>query len=125
MIASDWGRDPKAIREYVAMANADGYRPSSIEQGRGVLLRYSKFVRKKFRKTLGDVGWKEFSAYKIYLLTTGVSRTTMSGYLSYLAGFYFLKAETTQSPRCFELFSLKQILGLMSRTGMYSYSALT
>ena len=121
MIASDWGRDPKAIREYVAMANADGYRPSSIEQGRGVLLRYSKFVRKKFRKTLGDVGWKEFSAYKIHLLTTGVSRTTIRGYLSYLAGFYLLKAQTTQRPRYLELFSKMQVIGMTRRARTESY----
>src|SRR2546422_9300027 len=38
MVATDWGRDPKPIREYVAMADADGYRPATIDNGRSLLL---------------------------------------------------------------------------------------
>ena len=105
MVAADWGRDPSVIREYVKMANADGYRPASMDQGRGVLLRYSAFLRAHYHRSLDRAGWKEFLAYKNDLLGRHLMRTTIRSCLSYIAGFYSLKAQATQSGKYLDKFA--------------------
>src|SRR3972149_6408952 len=107
-----WTFDPEPIREFVALATAEGFRPSSIDQGRGVLLRYDRFLRERFNLNLATAGWKEFAAYKAHLAETGVARTTIRGYLSYVIAFYRVKAQATQDPQLFELFTRLRAIGM-------------
>jgi len=52
----DWTLDPEPIREYVALAMAEGFRRSSIDQGRSILIRYASFLRERFGLVLGSAG---------------------------------------------------------------------
>ena len=87
-----WTLDPEPVREFAALATAEGFRPSSIDQGRSVLLRYHRFLRERFNLDLDTAGWKEFAAYKAHLAQAGVARTTVRGYLSYVIAFYRVRA---------------------------------
>ncbi len=111
----DWGKDPDPIREYVALAMAEGFRPSSIDQGRSILLRYSAFLRERFGLALEAWGWQEFAAYKAHLGQQGISKTAIRGYLSYIAGYYRLKAQATQEPRLLELYTKMRAIGMPRR----------
>src|SRR6059036_2902197 len=98
------GFRPALIKEFVSLAIAEGLRPSSLDQGRGVLIRYSQFLRDLLNLDLTTAGWKEFAAYKAHLAQSGIARTTARGYLSYIITFYRLKAQATQDPELLELF---------------------
>src|SRR5437870_13430565 len=87
-----WAFDPEPVKEFVAMATAEGFRPSSIDQGRGVPVRYDQFLHEKFGVGLNTAGWKEFAAYKGHLAQTGIARTTVRGYL-------VISSPTTESER--------------------------
>src|SRR5712691_6804078 len=95
-IGGKWPADPGSVREFVALATAEGFRPSSIDQGRSVLVRYNQFLEEQFKLDLNTAGWKEFAAYKAHLAQVGIARTTVRGYLSYIIAFYRLKAQATQ-----------------------------
>jgi len=112
---ADWGKDPDSIREYVALAMAEGFRPSSIDQGRSILLRYVAFLHDRFGLSLDSAGWQEFGAYKAHLAQLGISKTAGRGYLSYIAGYYRLKAQTTQDPKLLELYTKMKAIGMPRR----------
>lgn len=107
-----WTLDPEPVKEFVALATAEGFRPSSIDQGRSVLLRYHRFLRERFNLDLDSAGWKEFAAYKAQLAQTGIARTTIRGYLSYVVAFYRVKAQATQDPQLLELFARLKAIGM-------------
>jgi len=109
---NDWNLDPPSIKEFVSLATAEGLRPSSLDQGRGVLVRYGQFLRERFNLDLGAAGWREFAAYKSHLAESGIARTTIRGYLSYLITFYRLKAQATQDPQLLELFTKLKAIGM-------------
>ncbi len=115
MREADWGKDPDSIREYVALAMGEGFRPSSVDQGRSILLRYAAFLRERFDLSLDSAGWQEFAAYKAHLAQLGISKTAGRGYLSYIAGYYRLKAQTTQDPRLLELYTKMRAIGMPRR----------
>src|SRR6266571_7218039 len=112
MPENNWDLDPPLIREFVSLAIAEGLRPSSLDQGRGVLIRYSQFLREQFNLDLGAAGWREFAAYKSHLAESGIARTTVRGYLSYLITFYRLKAQATQDSQLLELFTKLKAIGM-------------
>ena len=112
----NWSRDPEAIREFVAMAKADGFRLSSIVSGRMVLLRYSPFLSKQFKSDLYEAGWHEFLAYKAYLADAGLSRATIRSYLSYVGSYYRLLAQATQLESISTLCGRIRTVGLPRRT---------
>ncbi len=112
MPENDWNLDPPSIQEFVSLAIAEGLRPSSLDQGRGVLIRYSHFLREQFNLDLGAAGWREFAAYKSHLAESGIARTTVRGYLSYLITFYRLKAQATQDSQLLELFTKLKAIGM-------------
>src|SRR3989441_2581901 len=112
----NWSRDPEAIREFVAMAKADGFRLSSIVTGRMFLLRYSRFLSKQFKSDLYEAGWHEFLAYKAYLADAGLSRATIRSYLSYVGSYYRLLAQTTQLESISTLCGRIRTVGLPRRT---------
>src|SRR6266508_119725 len=112
MPENDWSFDPPSIREFVSLATAEGLRPASLDQGRGVLVRYSRFLREQFNLHLDAGGWKEFAAYKAHLAESGIARTTIRGYLSYLIPFYRLKAQATQDPQLLEMFTKLKAIGM-------------
>ncbi len=112
MHGNDWTQDAEPIRNFVELATAEGLRPSSLDQGRGVLLRYSQFLREQFNLDLTTAGWKEFAAYKGHLAQSGIARTTARGYLSYIITFYRLKAQATQDPQLLELFTKLNAIGM-------------
>src|SRR3990172_5988501 len=112
MTTVEWASDPAPIREFVALAGADGFRPSSIDQGRSVLIRYSRFLRENFNRDLGEAGWQEFAAHKGHLAQSGVSRATTRGYLSYIVSYYRLRAQATQDPRYLELYTKVKAIGI-------------
>src|SRR5438445_7910122 len=111
-----WSRDPEAIREFMAMAKADGFRLSSIVSGRMVLLRYSRFLSKQFKSDLYEAGWHEFLAYKAYLANAGLSRATIRAYLSYIGSYYRLLAQATQLESISTLCGRIRTVGLPRRT---------
>src|SRR5438445_8850153 len=90
-----WASDSEPVKEFVAMATVEGFRPSSIDQGRGVLVRYDQFLHEKFGVDLNTAGWKEFAAYKSHLAQKGIARTTVRGYLSYVVAYYRVRAQAT------------------------------
>ncbi len=94
------------------LASAEGLRPSSLDQGRGVVLRYNQFLRKQFNLDLDTAGWKEFAAYKAHLAQSGIARTTIRGYLSYIITFYRLRAQATQDPLLLEIFTKLKAIGM-------------
>ncbi|HEX9340491.1 MAG TPA: tyrosine-type recombinase/integrase [Thermoplasmata archaeon] len=112
MPENNWDLDPPLIKEFVSLAIAEGLRPSSLDQGRGVLIRYSQFLRERFNLDLTTAGWKEFAAYKGHLAQSGIARTTARGYLSYIITFYRLKAQGTQDPQLLELFTKLNAIGM-------------
>lgn len=111
-VGQAWTLDPEPVKEFVALATAEGFRPSSIDQGRLVLLRYHRFLRERFNLDLETAGWKEFAAYKSHLAETDVARTTIRGYLSYVVAFYRVKAQATQDPQLLELFTRLKAIGM-------------
>lgn len=88
--------EPPQVMKYVELAEADGFRPTSIDQGRQVLLRYGYFLSERGASDLESAGWEEFAAYKSHLARSGVSRATVRCYLFYVAGFYRLRAQASQ-----------------------------
>ena len=107
-----WMSDPEPVKEFAALATAEGFRPTSIDQGRSVLLRYHRFLRERFNLDLDTASWKEFAAYKAHLAQTGVERTTIRGYLSYIIAFYRVRAQATQDPQLLELFTRLKAIGM-------------
>lgn len=112
MHAADWSLDPEPIQEYVRLATAEGFRPSSIDQARSILLRYRQFLQERFRRGLEASRWQEFAAYKAYLAETGISRATIRGYLGYVVSYYRLRAQATQDPQLLELYTKVKALGM-------------
>lgn len=112
MQENDWTQDSEPVRNFVELAIAEGLRPSSIDQGRGVLLRYNQFLREQYNLDLKTAAWKEFAAYKAHLAQSGVARTTVRGYLSYVITFYRLRAQATQDPELLELFTRLTAIGM-------------
>jgi len=112
MHQTDWTQDSEPVKNFVELATADGFRPSSIDQGRLVLLRYQQFLQERFNLDLNTAGWKEFAAYKAHLAQSGIARTTVRGYLSYLITFYRLRAQATQDPQLLELFTKLKAIGM-------------
>ncbi len=110
-----WTSDPEPVREFVALATGEGFRPSSIDQGRLILLRYHQFLQKQFNLDLNTAGWKEFAAYKAHLAQAGIARTTIRGYLSYIVAFCRVRAQATQDPQLLELFTRLKAMGLPRR----------
>ena len=98
------------------MAKADGFRLSSIMNGRRVLLRYSAFLSEKFKSDLYGAGWTEFLAYKAHLADTGVSRATIRAYLSNIGSYYRLLAQATQLESISTLCGRIRTVGLPRRT---------
>lgn len=115
MREANWGLDPEPIRDYVALAMGDGFRPSSVDQGRSILLRYAAFLRDRFDLVLESAGWQEFAAYKAHLAQQGISKTAVRGYLSYIAGYHRLRAQATQDPRLLELYIKMRAIGMPRR----------
>jgi len=120
-----WASDPEPVKEFVAMATAEGFRPSSIDQGRGVLVRYDQFLHEKFGLDLNTAGWKEFAAYRGHLAQTGIARTTVRGYLSYIIAYYRVKAQSTQDPQHLELFTKLKAIGLPRRAKSVKWTPFT
>lgn len=112
MPENGWNLDPPSIKEFVSLAIAEGLRPSSLDQGRGVLIRYSLFLRGEFNLDLGAAGWREFAAYKAHLAEFGIARTTVRGYLSYLIIFCRPKTQATQDSQLLELFTKLRAIGM-------------
>src|SRR3989304_4127600 len=115
MQQTDWAQDSEPLRNFVELATADGFRPSSIDQGRLVLLRYQHFLQEQFTLDLTTASWKEFAAYKAHLAQAGIARTTIRGYLSYIIAFYRVKAQATQDPQLLELFTKLKAIGMPRR----------
>jgi len=107
-----WRDDPEPLKEFVALATAEGFRPSSIDQGRSVLVRYNQFLQERFKLDLEVAGWREFAAYKFHLAKSGIARTTIRGYLSYVIAFYRVRAQATQDPQLLDLFTRLKAIGL-------------
>ena len=107
----EWGSDSKPIREFIELAQAAGWQPSSIDGGRLVLKKYEEFARGIFRVGLDCAGWREFAAYKTHLCQSGIKRSTIKGYLVWIVSYYRLKAESSQSPRSFDNYARVQMIG--------------
>src|SRR3990170_5236789 len=107
-----WMSDPEPVKEFAALATAEGFRPTSIDQGRSVLLRYHRFLRERFNLDLETASWKEFAAYKAHLAQTGREGTPIRGYLSYIIAFYRVRAQATQDPQLLELFTRLKAIGM-------------
>lgn len=112
MKEADWSLDPSPVREFVALATAEGWRPTSIDQGRSVLVRYNDFLQGRFESSLETARWQEFAAYKAFLGQQAVARTTTRGYLSYILSYYRLKAQAAQDPDFLETYTKMKAIGM-------------
>ncbi len=65
------------IRDFISIAKAKGSRPTSIEQGRQILLRFETFLSGRLRMSPEAAGWQEYAAYWAYLAETEISRATI------------------------------------------------
>lgn len=99
------------IGVYISLAKAEGFQPTSIEQGRQILLRFGKFVHRHLGTGLAKAGWREYAAYKTHLGELGLSRSTIRCYLSYLTGFYRLRAQASQDPKLLDIYSKIKAVG--------------
>ncbi len=95
----------------MSLARAEGFRPTSIEQARQILLRFATFVTNHFGVCLREAGWKEYAAYKAYLAKAGVSRATVRCYLSYVTSFYRLMAQASQDPDLLDVYTRIKAIG--------------
>src|SRR2546428_13814846 len=98
-----WAFDPEPVKEFVAMATAEGFRPSSIDQGRGVPVRYDQFLNEKFGVVLNTAGWKEFATYKGHIAKTGIARKTVRRYISDIIAYYQVMTQATHDHQLLEL----------------------
>ena len=119
-----WDHDPPEVRKSVALARAEGFRPTSVEQGRQVLLRYRSFLRESKAKNLRKAGWAEYAAYKAHLTQEGISRTTVRCYLSYLTTFYRLRAQASQDPALLDVYHKVKAVGSVRRSRSVSWRPL-
>ncbi len=119
-----WDHDSPEIRKSVALARAEGFRPTSVEQGRQVLLRYRAFLRESKAKDLRRAGWAEYAAYKAHLTQEGISRTTVRCYRSYLRTFYRLRAQASQHPALLDVYHRVQAVGSVRRARSVSWRPL-
>ena len=111
-----WNSDPPSIKEYVSLAAAEGFRPSSIDQARLVLMRYRGFLQERCGMDLDTARWSEFAAYKAHLGEAGIARTTVRGYLSYILSYYRLKAQTAQDPILLDAYTKMRAIGMPRKT---------
>ncbi len=111
----NWDHDPPEICKFVTLARAEGFRPTSVEQGRQVLLRYRAYLRESKAKDLGKAGWAEYAAYKAQLTQAGISRTTVRCYLSYLTTCYRLRAQASQDPALPDVYHKVQAVSSVRR----------
>ncbi|MFQ5911182.1 MAG: tyrosine-type recombinase/integrase [Thermoplasmata archaeon] len=107
--------DSHQIHKFVSLAKAEGFRPTSIDQGRQILLRFEAFLKDCYGKRLEEAGWQEYAAYKTCLAETGLSRATVRCYLSYLTSFYRLRAQSSQDPRLLDLYAKVRALGMVRK----------
>ncbi len=107
-----WRDDPPLLREYVSLARAEGFRPTSVEQGRQVLLRCQGFLAERSSVPLEDAGWRGYAAYRAYLTQTGISRATVRCYLSYLTSFYRLRAHSSMDAGLLDDYARVKAIGL-------------
>lgn len=112
MKEADWSLDSSPVREFVVLATAEGWRPTSMDQGRSVLVRYNDFLQGRFESSLGSARWQEFAAYKAFLGQQAVARTTTRGYLSYILSYYRLRAQATQDPELLETYTRMKAIGM-------------
>ncbi len=108
-------RNLHEIAKYEALAKADGFRPTSIQQARQILFRYGKYLRDYHSSDIGKAGWREYAAYKSHLSETGISRATIRCYLSYITSFHRLRAQTSQHPKLLDLFNKVKALGVVRK----------
>ncbi len=110
-----FSHDPPEIREFVPLVMAEGFRPTSLEQGRQILLRFRGYLRGSVSKDLREAGWQEYAAYKAYLAETRISRATIRCYLSYLTSFYRLRAQASQDPNLLDVYTKVKALGVVRK----------
>ncbi|MFQ5911215.1 MAG: tyrosine-type recombinase/integrase, partial [Thermoplasmata archaeon] len=102
----------------------EGFQPTSIEQGRQILKRFEGFLRREFGKSLRRAGWQEYAAYKTHLAERGLSRSTIRCYLSYITGFYRLRAQSSQDPRLIDIYSKIKAVGSVRKARSTRWSPL-
>ncbi len=112
MQENNWNSDPPSLKEFVSLATAEGFRPSSIDQARLVLIRYREFLRERYGLDLDKARWPEFAAYKAHLGDARIARTTVRGYLSYILSYYRLKAQTAQDPALLDVYTKMKAIGM-------------
>ncbi len=113
-----------AVREFLSLASADGFRPTSIEQGRQILLRFERFLRDQLQTGLEQAGWREYAAFKAQLAQIGVSRATIRCYLSYLTSFYRLRAQASQDPELLDIYTKVKALGSVRKASSRGWEPL-
>ncbi len=114
-LSENWSEDPPLIREFVSLAKAEGFRLTSIEQRRQILLRFEKFLKDHVGASLKQAGWQEYASYKALLAGTGVARSTIRCYLSYLTSFYRLWAQASQDPKLLDIYTKVKALDVVRK----------
>lgn len=114
-MSEEWNQDPPLIRDFVFLAVADSFRPTSIEQGRQILLRFGTFLRDRFSVRFEKAGRQEYAVYKAYLAEIELSRATIRCYLSYLTSFYRLRAQVSRDPKLLDVCTRVKTLGMVRK----------
>ena len=113
-----------SVEEFLLLASADGFRPTSIEQSRQILLRFERFLRDQLQTGLEQTGWREYAAFKAQLAQTGLSRATRRCYLSYLTSFYRLRAQASQDPELLDDYTKVKALGSVRKASSRGWEPL-
>ncbi len=106
-----WKHEPALVREFVFLAMAEGLRPTSVDAGRQVVLRYGRFLEDHLGTTLEEAGWTEYTAYKLWLAQSGIARPSARTYLLYIHLFYRLRAQTYQDSGLLETYMRIRAIG--------------
>ncbi len=107
-----WCHDSPLVREYASLAETEGFRPTSLEQGRQILIRYERFLTGRLGTDLTGAGWEEYAAYRAHLAQGQISRTTLRCYLRYITSFYRLRAQASHTAELLDGYMRVRAIGV-------------
>ena len=108
--------DPKAVRDFVALLDQEGYAPTTIQVSRVGLRRYARWLRAHGRPPAERAGLKDFTAYRKALLRRPIARKTVYGHLRSVLDYYRLRMLNTGQEDDIDLWQRIRVLGGVTRS---------
>jgi integrase len=98
------------------MAMAEGLAATTIDRTRGALLRYSRFLESRYRTDIFRAGWQELAAYRRDMLSSGLARLTVKGYIVSVMRYYLLRVRQRGDSAALELYHrMRAVEGNLAR----------